>query len=108
MDSARHSFHDACAVLSLYPAFYYVGEFATPRPAVNQAGSINLLLVMNGIGLPGRLLPDYNADRLTGPMNLLVPCTADGALLLYCWIEVRNVPGMYVFSAIYSIFGAMM
>ena len=92
----------------IYSAFYYVGEFAESQLGVDQAGSINLLLIMNGIGMPARLLAGATADRFTGPMNLLVLSAAVSALLLYSWSAVHSVAGLYAFSAVYGVFGAVL
>lgn len=53
----------------IYPAYYYVGEYASSVIGVSQGDSINLLIIMNGIGIVGRLLPPYLSDRWTGPTN---------------------------------------
>src|SRR2546421_2275741 len=37
----------------------------------SQSTSISLLLTMNGVGLPSRPSPNFLADRLTGPLNLI-------------------------------------
>ena len=61
------------AFLATCSGDYYIGEYASTVAGVPQLNSINLLILMNGIGLIGRLVPAYFSNRYTGPLNLLVP-----------------------------------
>jgi predicted MFS family arabinose efflux permease len=90
----------------IYIGFYFVGSFGKDELGVSQSTSINLLLVMNGVGLPGRLIPNYFADKSIGPLNALIPFAAISCLLLYCWIAVDSVAGLWAFAVVYGIFAA--
>ncbi|KAI1619281.1 major facilitator superfamily domain-containing protein [Exophiala viscosa] len=48
----------------VYFAFYYYPQ------------SINLLMIINGIGAIGRIVPGLVADRWCGPLNVIKPATA--------------------------------
>ena len=88
-------------------AFYYVGAFAAARLGLDpQRDAVNLLLVMNGTGIPGRLIPAYCADRFVGPLNMLVACTLGTAAAVYGWAGVRDVEGLYAFAAVYGFASA--
>ncbi|GAM85741.1 hypothetical protein ANO11243_037490 [Dothideomycetidae sp. 11243] len=91
---------------SLYFAFFYVGVFARTEIGLSYTSSIDLLLVMIGIGIPSRIIPGYLADRYTGPMNLQLPFIAYTGVMLLCWIAVHDATGLYIFSALYGISGA--
>ncbi|KAE8144875.1 major facilitator superfamily domain-containing protein [Aspergillus avenaceus] len=90
----------------LYVGFFYVGSFARDVIDVSQTTSIDVLLVMNGVGLLGRLIPNLMADWYTGPMNLLIPCSLATGVVAYCWATVNNQNGMYAFSAFYGLAAA--
>ena len=60
---------------------------------------------MNGVGLPGRLIPAYLSDRFTGPVNMFIPVSAAAGLLLYCWIAVHSLDGLIGFVVVYGFFG---
>lgn len=90
----------------LYFAFYYVGIFARQMLGVSQATSINILSVMNGVGLFGRLIPGFVADRYVGPLNAIVPFVLLSSLLIYCWAAVSSVGGIYAFAVVYGFFAA--
>lgn len=83
-----------------------VGAYGRNIIGVSQADSINLLLIMNGVGLFGRLIPNHAADRWFGPLNTLIPFAFITGLLLYCWAAVRSRGGLIAFSVVYGLFAA--
>lgn len=91
---------------SFYPAFFYVGDFAVRVIGLSQQESFNFLLVMNGIGAVGRLLPPWISDRYTGPVNIMIPFTMCSAITLYAWIAVDDGTSLWVFSAFYGLFSS--
>lgn len=90
----------------LYIGFFYIGSFGRNIIGVSQTISIDLLLVMNGVGFLGRLLPNLMADWYTGPLNMLIPFSFATGLLAYCWAAVKNLDGLYAFAAIYGLSAA--
>lgn len=90
----------------LYFAFYYVGSFGRNILHVSQTDSINTLLILNGVGLFGRLIPNHLADRFFGPLNTLIPFAFVSGLLLYCWAAVSSKGGLVGFAVIYGLFAA--
>lgn len=90
---------------AVYFAFYYLGSFARDNLGASQATSINLLLTMNGVGVTGRVIPNYIADRV-GPLNVFIPSLLVTSILLYCWIAVQSIAGMWAFAVAYGSFGA--
>lgn len=90
----------------IYPAYYYVGEYASSVIGVSQGDSINLLIIMNGIGIIGRLLPPYLSDRWTGPTNMMIPFVVLSAASLYCWAAVDSQGGLWAFATIYGLFSS--
>lgn len=90
----------------LYVAFFYITTFARQVTGLSQASSIYLLLIMNGVGIFARTVPNFLADRFTGPINLLIPSTLLSGVLLLCWISITTEPQLYAFSVFYGIFSA--
>jgi MFS family permease len=90
----------------LYFGFYYVGSFAQSMVGLSRSESINLLIMMNGVGLVGRMVPAYFADRYFGPLNTLIPFAMISGVLIFCWAAVHSVGGLYAFAAIYGLFAA--
>ncbi|KAF9887140.1 hypothetical protein FE257_010515 [Aspergillus nanangensis] len=90
----------------IYVSFFYIGSFGRNILGVDQETSIYLLLVMNGIGLVGRLIPNLMADLYTGPLNMLIPFSLATGIVAYCWATVHDLQGLYIFSAFYGLFAA--
>ncbi|KAJ6157276.1 hypothetical protein N7497_006161 [Penicillium chrysogenum] len=87
----------------LYVAFFYVGSFSRNIIGVGQTASIHLLMVMNGVGIVGRLAPNFLADQFTGPLNLLIPFSGATALVAYCWAAVKDMSGLWAFAVVYGL-----
>lgn len=90
----------------LYFAFYYIGSYGRNILGITEAASINDLLILNGVGLFGRLIPGYLADRFFGPLNTLIPFAFVSGLLLYCWAAVSSKGGLVGFAVIYGLFAS--
>ncbi len=90
----------------LYFAFYYIGSFGRDILGISQKDSINDLLILNGVGLFGRLIPAHLADRYFGPLNTITPFAFISGLLLYCWAAVSSKGGLVGFAVIYGLFAS--
>ncbi|KAH8657889.1 major facilitator superfamily domain-containing protein [Xylariales sp. PMI_506] len=88
----------------LYFAFFYMGTFARDRIGVSKP--INLVMVLNGVGIIGRILPTIVADRWTGPLNILIPLSVSASIMIYCWAAVHSEAGLYVFAVLYGLMAA--
>ncbi|KAL4747043.1 hypothetical protein BDW72DRAFT_209885 [Aspergillus terricola var. indicus] len=87
----------------LYFAFFYMGTFARDRLGVRDTQ--NFILILNGVGVLGRILPTLLADRVTGKLNILTPLSFIAAVVVYAWIAVHTVTGLYIFTVIYGLAG---
>lgn len=90
----------------LYFAFYYIGSFGRDILGISQAEAINDLLIMNGVGLFGRLIPAHLADRYFGPLNTIIPFAFISGLLLFCWAAITSRGGLVGFAVIYGLFAS--
>ncbi|KAL2009225.1 hypothetical protein VTN00DRAFT_7419 [Thermoascus crustaceus] len=90
----------------LYVGFFYISSFARGIIGVSQSTSMDLLMVMNGLGTVGRLIPNYFADFCTGPLNMLLPFSFASGIIAYGWAGVTSLAGLYVFAVIYGFFAA--
>jgi MFS family permease len=89
-------------LLGQYFGFYYIGSYALEVVEASYNTSVNLLMIMNGIGLLGRMIPGYLADLKFGGYNTLVPFVFASAIVMYCWSAVESTAGLYVFATIYG------
>jgi MFS family permease len=90
----------------LYVAFFYIGSFSRNIIGVSETTSIYLLMIMNGVGILGRLVPNLLADQFTGPLNLLIPFSCATAIVAYCWSAVHDMSSLYAFAVFYGLFAA--
>lgn len=61
---------------------------------------------MNAVGVLGRLIPSYLADRYVGCINIFAPITVITGIMVLCWMAVSSYGGFMVFVVIYGIFAA--
>ena len=92
--------------LGQYFAFYYISSFAVDVLKVSYATSVNVLLVLNGVGILGRLIPSYFADKYTGPYNVLIPFCFISSIVLFFWPLVHTQGGLYAWAVCYGFFVA--
>lgn len=90
----------------LYVAFFYVGSFGREIIGVSQETSITLIIIMNSLGIVGRVIPSAISDWKTGPFNALIPCTSTTAVMIFGWMGVRSMGDMYAFTVLYGFFAA--
>jgi MFS family permease len=82
--------------------FYYIATFSREVVGMSYAESLNLLLVLNGMGLPGRLIPNHLADRF-GPITVFIPTTLIAGVCILSWMAVKTVTGLYVWAVFYGM-----
>lgn len=91
---------------AVYFAYFYISTFGKDIIHVSSSTSLTILLVMNAIGMPGRLICGLTADRLLGPINTLTPVAFISGILLYCWAAVDSLGALFTFCVIYGFFAA--
>ncbi|KAL3426875.1 transporter MCH4-like protein 6 [Phlyctema vagabunda] len=89
----------------VYFASYFVGSFGVAVIGLPQSESINLLLVLNGVGIIGRTVPAYVANHYVGPMNTLLLVTIASVVCSYAMIGVTTRGGFYAWTVVYGIMG---
>ncbi|KAF7594167.1 hypothetical protein BBP40_010016 [Aspergillus hancockii] len=90
---------------AVYYAYSYIRSYGRDIIHVSDYTSFSVLMIMNGLGLPGRLIPAYISDRYSGPVNTFIPVSAAAAILLYSWIAVNSLGGLVAFAVVYGFFG---
>lgn len=90
----------------VYCVFYYIATFARDILAMPYTTSLNLVIILNGAGVPARVLPGYIADRFIGPLNVLIICLCVNIILLWSWLAVNSIPAYYAWTVLYGMWGA--
>ncbi|KAI9840225.1 MAG: hypothetical protein M1838_004174 [Thelocarpon superellum] len=91
---------------ALYFAFYYIGSFARDVIHLSQDDAISLLLILNGSGFAGRLVPAFLADRYFGPLNMQIPMVFLSGVMMFAWIGVHGHASLIVFAIFYGMFAS--
>ena len=89
----------------LFFAYYYIWPFSRGTLHASDYASFNLLLILNGLGVPGRVIPGLLSDLYFGPLNTIIPLAISCGVLTYFWIAVRSVTGLYAWDAVYGFLG---
>ncbi|KAF2815371.1 MFS general substrate transporter [Mytilinidion resinicola] len=92
--------------IGVWLAYFYVRPFSRNVLHVSERTSFNLILLVNGVGVPGRLVPALIADRLLGPINTFIPVMLFAGVFLFIWISISSVAGVTTFTIFYGFFGA--
>ncbi|KAF9730495.1 hypothetical protein PMIN04_000483 [Paraphaeosphaeria minitans] len=95
-----------CLMPAIYFVSYYVASFARDELGMPYTQSLNLVIILNGIGLPFRILPGFIGDRYLGPLNTFSICTFFASVILFCWLGVTSISSYYIFISFYGIFAA--
>lgn len=90
----------------LYFAFFYLGTFARDRLGLTtNTDTQSLILVLNGVGIIGRTVPNIIGDRWTGNLNILIPISLSSSIVILAWTAVTSVAGLYAFTVVYGLVG---
>ena len=88
----------------LYFPFFYLGTYA--RDIIGVKEPVNLVMILNGVGVFGRVIPPIIADRCTGILNLLAIFCLASAVLVYAWAAVGSSGGLIAFTIFNGLFAA--
>lgn len=69
---------------------------------LSYSSSLDLLLLINGVGALGRVIPNHLADRF-GAINMFIIFGTSAGIVALCWMTVTTTGGLYAWSAVYGI-----
>lgn len=106
----EYTFYTAGAFFNfwgVYFAFFYAAAFSRDalEPPLSYSDSLNLLILLNGVGIVGRLVPNYVADRI-GAVNVFIPTSLVTSALVFCFMAVTSAAGLYAWIVLYGIAAA--
>jgi hypothetical protein len=58
---------------------------------------------MNGLGLPGRIIPALVSDAYLGPFKTLIPLALGSGVLYLSWIRVHSIGGIYAIAVLFGL-----
>ncbi|KAF2838148.1 MFS general substrate transporter [Patellaria atrata CBS 101060] len=93
-------------IWAMYFTYYFIGSFGREIIHMSYADSLNLIIIINGIGIPARLISGFLADLL-GVMNCFVAGLCLCSVVAYTWLSVHELAPFYVWTAFYGFIAAM-
>ncbi|KAK1999489.1 major facilitator superfamily transporter [Colletotrichum falcatum] len=102
---SEYSFYAAGAFMCFwgtYFAFHYLAAFSRDVLGLSYTESLDLLLVLNGVGAIGRIIPAQIGDVI-GTINIFAPMAFMTGTIMYCWTSVHSINGLYFWSVFYGI-----
>ncbi|KAI0516960.1 major facilitator superfamily domain-containing protein [Xylaria bambusicola] len=88
-----------------YYTFYYIASFGTQALNLPYSSASLLVVIINGVGLPFRIIVPMLADRI-GNLNVIVPVALIWAIVSFTWLAVHSISGYYAFTVVYGITSA--
>ncbi|TGJ84584.1 hypothetical protein E0Z10_g4196 [Xylaria hypoxylon] len=88
-----------------YYTFYYIASYGTQVLNLPYSSASTLVIIINGVGLPFRILVPMVTDRI-GNLNVIAPLTLIWAIVSFTWLAVHSVSGYYAFTIVYGIVSA--
>lgn len=79
-----------------------IGPFSRDNLSFSYDRSIDILMIMNGVGAIGRVVPGFVADQLVGPLNVVTPAACICTVLLYCWNAIQDEVGLYFWAVLHG------
>ncbi|KAH7052138.1 MFS monocarboxylate transporter-like protein [Macrophomina phaseolina] len=87
----------------VYIAYFYTTTFGKEEMGISESSSLTLLMILNAVGVPGRVIPAYLADTYFGTFNTLLPFVGGAAVMLFAWTGVHGAAAFYAFVILYGI-----
>ncbi|KAI5198740.1 MFS transporter, MCP family, solute carrier family 16, member 10 [Aureobasidium subglaciale] len=88
---------------SLYFTNYYIASYGRDMLGFSYSNSVILLIILNGVGIPARVLAGHLADRYFGALNTLIPVLLFVNVLAFCWMGVNSQNSLYIFVSFYGL-----
>ncbi|KAM5350251.1 hypothetical protein ACJ41O_006756 [Fusarium nematophilum] len=106
---ASYSLFSVAMFFTLWPtwiSYNYARQYATVKLGAAASDSFTILIVMNAVGIPGRIIPALLADKYFGAVKVFIPTIVSAALCIYFWSQVQTLAGGFVWVSVFGYFGA--
>ena len=80
-----------------------IRQFAQTKSGFTYQESLVLLLLMNGVGLPGRFIAAFVADRYLDALQTCIVVVIPFGIMMLCWIAVYSHESMFVKALAYGL-----
>ncbi|KAK6215766.1 riboflavin transporter MCH5 [Colletotrichum tabaci] len=88
--------------MGVFFGFFFLSSYARDIQGMPYTESVNLLLILNGVGFVARMLPSLLA-RYFGTVNTFFALLFGSQMAMFTWIAVYSTSGLYVWTIFYSL-----
>ena len=82
---------------------YFFVQSIAAQVGVPSNIAFYLVAIINGLSLPGRIIPGIIADKI-GPWNVFVPSAISAGILTFACIGIHSAAGLYTYCVLYGLF----
>ncbi|TQN65879.1 Aspyridones efflux protein apdF [Colletotrichum shisoi] len=82
--------------------FFFLSSYPRENQGMPYTESVNLLLILNGVGFAARMLPSLLA-RYFGTVNTFFALLFGSQMAMFTWIAVDSTSGLDVWTVYYSL-----
>ncbi|OTA64667.1 putative MFS monocarboxylate transporter [Hypoxylon sp. EC38] len=94
--------------IAFYIPLLYLPLFTEVRiPSIDPSLTLNLLPILNGASVVGRLLAGFIA-AIFGPTETILVCLVLGSVILFSWIAVTTVAGTIVWTVFWGMISGIL
>ena len=90
--------------MGIYITFCYIEIYALGVCNMSPDLAPYILTITNSGAFFGRLLPNYLSDHYIGPLNAHTSFATAATVLAYCWVAIKDTPGLLAFSVLDGFF----
>ncbi|KAI1052598.1 hypothetical protein LB507_009869 [Fusarium sp. FIESC RH6] len=83
-------------------SYNYARQYATDKLNGSASSSFLILITINAVGIPGRMITAFLADRFFGAINIFIPTIFAAALCIYMWSQVTALTGEFIWVSIFG------
>ncbi|KAK1621799.1 major facilitator superfamily domain-containing protein [Colletotrichum phormii] len=101
----NNSLKEIVEIAGLLNSRYMIQSYAQSHGMEGASLAKYLLVILNAVGIPGRIVPSLVADRF-GLLNTYIGICTVTAITIFYWISVNNTAGNMAFAVLYGFFCA--
>ncbi|KAL7621171.1 hypothetical protein AAE478_008488 [Parahypoxylon ruwenzoriense] len=83
-------------------ALFSINHFGVAVVGVDSGTSLTLLLILNALGCPGRIIPALISDAFFGPFQTVVPLVLGSGVLYFGWMGIRSWGDLVAFAVLFG------
>ncbi|KAI0002622.1 major facilitator superfamily domain-containing protein [Xylariaceae sp. FL0662B] len=87
---------------AVYIGYTYINHYGVAVLGIDSSTSLNLLLILNALGCPGRILPALISDAFAGPFQTAVPLVFGSGILYFGWMGIGSWGSLLAFAVLFG------